>query len=69
MHSGARQLPIQHLSVRLPWHDTGWAGTVCPAPSKKRETDRLFTSTEEDGNGLDSPELTKTALVIKVLLE
>lgn len=24
MHSGARQLPIQHLSVRLPWHDTGW---------------------------------------------
>lgn len=34
MHSGARQLPIQHLSVRLPWHDTGWAGTVCQAPSK-----------------------------------
>jgi ATP-dependent exoDNAse (exonuclease V) alpha subunit len=34
MHSGARQLPIQHLSVRLPWHDTGWAGTVCRAPSK-----------------------------------
>lgn len=34
MHSGARQLPIQHLSVRLPWHDTGWAGTVCQALSK-----------------------------------
>lgn len=34
MHSGARQLPVQHLSVRLPWHDTGWAGTVCNAPSK-----------------------------------
>lgn len=34
MHSGARQLPIQHLSVRLPWHDTGWTGTVCQAPSK-----------------------------------
>ena len=34
MHGRARQLPIQHLSVRLPWHDTGWSGTVCQAPSK-----------------------------------
>jgi hypothetical protein len=34
MHAGARQLPVQHLSVRLPWHDTGWTGTVCHAPSK-----------------------------------
>ncbi len=34
MHNSARQLPIQHLSVRLPWHDTGWTGTVCNAPSK-----------------------------------
>lgn len=34
MNSGARQIPIQHLSVRLPWHDTGWTGTVCKAPSK-----------------------------------
>ena len=29
MHRGARQLPVHHLSVRLPWHDTGWTGTVC----------------------------------------
>lgn len=34
MHSGARQLPIQHLSIRLPWNDRGWTGTVCDAPSK-----------------------------------
>ena len=34
MHSGARQLPVQHLSVRIPWNDTGWAGSVCQAPSK-----------------------------------
>lgn len=34
MHSSARQLPVQHLSVRLPWNDTGWAGSVCQAPSK-----------------------------------
>lgn len=23
---------VQHLSVRVPWHDTGWAGTVCADP-------------------------------------
>ncbi len=24
--------PIRHLSIRVPWHDSGWAGTVCAAP-------------------------------------
>ncbi|MFF4379149.1 AAA family ATPase [Kitasatospora sp. NPDC001547] len=23
---------VQHLSVRVPWHDTGWTGTVCKDP-------------------------------------
>ncbi|MHA4815849.1 AAA family ATPase [Streptomyces aculeolatus] len=23
---------VQHLSVRVPWHDAGWAGTVCADP-------------------------------------
>lgn len=26
----ARVLPHQHLSVRVPWHDTGWEGSICP---------------------------------------
>jgi hypothetical protein len=34
MHSSARQLPLRHLSVRLPWHDSGWTGTICDAPSE-----------------------------------
>ena len=25
-------VPISHLSVRVPWHDTGWNGTVCEEP-------------------------------------
>jgi AAA domain len=25
---------IQHLSTRVPWHDRGWEGTVCHAPSR-----------------------------------
>ena len=24
--------PIRHLSVRVPWHDNGWNGTVCDDP-------------------------------------
>lgn len=34
MHTGARQLPIRHASIRVPWHDTGWHGVVCEHPSK-----------------------------------
>lgn len=26
------QYPLRHLSVRVPWHDAGWAGVVCNAP-------------------------------------
>ncbi len=24
--------PIRHISIRVPWHDTGWDGRVCAAP-------------------------------------
>lgn len=24
---------VQHLSIRVPWHDTGWTGQLCAAPS------------------------------------
>lgn len=26
------KFPTRHLSVRVPWHDLGWAGVVCKAP-------------------------------------
>ncbi|MFC2008405.1 AAA family ATPase, partial [Chloroflexota bacterium] len=26
------KLPLKHLSVRVPWHDNGWNGTVCKNP-------------------------------------
>ena len=28
----ARKLPYRHLSVRVPWHDTGWEGSICAEP-------------------------------------
>ena len=24
--------PLRHVSIRVPWHDLGWAGVVCGAP-------------------------------------
>lgn len=26
------EYPFRHLSIRVPWHDAGWAGVVCKAP-------------------------------------
>jgi len=32
MIDGARKLPPHHLTIRVPWHDDGWSGTVCKRP-------------------------------------
>ncbi len=46
--------PLRHLSIRVPWHDTGWDGRVCDAPSLngaclklKRVADRRDDAAEE----------------------
>jgi len=25
--------PLRHISIRVPWHDSGWVGSVCNSPS------------------------------------
>lgn len=30
--SGARRLPLHHITIRVPWHDGGWNGNVCTRP-------------------------------------
>ena len=30
--AGARRLPLHHVTVRVPWHDAGWTGSVCTQP-------------------------------------
>ena len=32
MKLSALDVPFRHLSIRVPWHDGGWAGSVCRAP-------------------------------------
>lgn len=29
---GARRLPTHHVTIRVPWHDSGWVGSVCSNP-------------------------------------
>lgn len=29
---GARRLPAHHITIRVPWHDSGWSGSVCERP-------------------------------------
>ena len=29
---GARQVPLHHITIRVPWHDSGWNGAVCKSP-------------------------------------
>lgn len=31
-NTSTASFPLRHLSVRVPWHDAGWAGVVCNAP-------------------------------------
>jgi len=29
---GARRLPTHHVTIRVPWHDSGWSGSLCARP-------------------------------------
>jgi hypothetical protein len=50
----ARKLPYQHLSVRVPWHDTGWEGTVCVDPLANGSCLRLGRIADERDDALEA---------------
>lgn len=50
----ARKLPYRHLSVRVPWHDTGWEGSVCADPLANASCLRLGRIAEERDDALES---------------
>lgn len=52
-----RILPTRHLSVRVPWHDNGWDGTVCSDPENNASC--LFLSRLQDKD-TEKEELFKT---------
>lgn len=55
---GARRLPPHHVTIRVPWHDSGWTGKVYERPLDKtsclilkRVAERRRDDTEERGAG------------------
>ncbi len=60
---------IQHLSIRAPWHDTGWTGRLCAAPSENasclalpRIHETRLDTLEDDHRGEDWKEVPTAAL-------
>lgn len=46
-------LPIRHLSVRVPWHDAGWVGTVCNDPVANSACLRLANIHRKRDDGVE----------------
>ena len=44
------RLPLRHISIRVPWHDNGWNGTVCNAPELNCSCLRLPRISAHRGN-------------------
>ena len=46
-------LPLRHLSIRVPWHDTGWNGTVCADPVNNASCLRLHNIHSRRNNSME----------------
>lgn len=59
-----KQLPVRHLSIRIPWHDTGWDGRVCKTP---QHNGACLILTRIAENRDDQAEQARAGLSIKTL--
>lgn len=48
--SNGEKWPLRHISVRVPWHDDGWRGTVCKHPELNGSCLRLTRISDHRGN-------------------
>lgn len=46
-------LPLRHLSVRVPWHDAGWNGTICADPANNASCLRLPNIHDQRENAVE----------------
>ena len=46
-------LPLRHLSIRVPWHDNGWNGTVCADPVNNASCLRLHNIHERRNDDVE----------------
>ena len=47
--------PLQHLSIRVPWHDTGWHGAVCQCPARNTSCLKLKNIFQNKNEALEEP--------------
>lgn len=50
----ASAFPLRHISVRVPWHDAGWAGTVCGDPRHNTACLKLLNIAESKDEALEA---------------
>jgi AAA domain/UvrD-like helicase C-terminal domain len=65
MTAGARHLPVQHLSIRVPWHDAGWGGTVCTKPGSNLACRSLRRIAEAKDDAAEMPVAGKSFMDLK----
>lgn len=46
-------MPYQHLSIRVPWHDSGWVGSICVDPANNGSCLRLSRVAAERNDALE----------------
>ena len=70
--TNASGLPMHHLSIRVPWHDNGWNGTICSDPVANSSCLRLLNihrkrddalETSLAGRSLDEPDVVQPPCV------
>jgi len=50
--------PLRHLSIRVPWHDSGWTGSVCKDPKGNTAclALKLIREKRDDDKGEQNPQ-------------
>ena len=63
------KLPLRHLTIRVPWHDSSWKGVICTNPSGntdclalKRIREEKIDEKEESVSGMKIIDLTSDQL-------
>lgn len=47
--------PLQHISIRVPWHDLGWNGTICQCPGRNTSCLKLNNIADNKDEAAEQP--------------
>ncbi len=66
-----QRLPFRHISIRVPWHDNGWDGSVCKNPKANAAClvlDRIRDSRNDNQEGNNAGKLIKKLFIKSAIL-